>query len=192
MGTEHFAAVRRRLLRHGRWKERFQGRWGWTGPLLLDVAGLAALGGLIWFCVRLDESQSFLYRGGFALVALTTAVLIAVVVYPQARMGAGLLGRQPLRWIGLRSYGIYLWHWPIFMVTRPGLDVPLDGLVLLALRLAATVMIAALSYRYVEVPIRRGALGRAWKRLREARGGRRWCSASGGLEPRVPPGRTAW
>ena len=155
-------------------------RTGWTSSaLLFDVAGLAALGGLVWFCVRLDESQSFLYRGGFALVALTTAALIAVVVHPQARLGAALLGRQPLRWIGLRSYGIYLWHWPVFMVTRPQLDVPLEGWPLLALQLTATVVLAALSYRYVEVPIRRGALGQAWRTLREARGKRRWRLGAG-------------
>src|SRR5919199_276647 len=158
---------------------RSRTRTGWTLALLFDIAGLAALGGLVWFCAWLDESQSFLYQGGFALVALTSAVLIAAVVHPQARLGAGLLGRQPLRWIGLRSYGIYLWHWPIFMVTRPGLDVPLDGLPLLALRLAATVVLAALSYRYVETPIRTGALGRAWRALREARGARRWRLGAG-------------
>jgi hypothetical protein len=96
------------------------------------------------------------------------------VVHPRTRLGAGLLlGWGPLRWIGERSYGIYLWHWPIFAITRPGLDVPLDGLPLLALRLAATILLAHLSYRYVEEPIRRGALGRAWKALRRARGRRR-------------------
>jgi len=60
------------------------------------------------------------------------------------------------------------------MVTRPQLDVPLEGLPLLALQLTATVVLAALSYRYVEAPIRRGALGRAWRALREARDPRRW------------------
>jgi peptidoglycan/LPS O-acetylase OafA/YrhL len=160
-------------------------RWGWTVPLLLDFAGLVALGALIWFCTWLDESQWFLYRGGFAVVALTTAVLITVVVHPRARLGVGLLGRQPLRWIGQRSYGIYLWHWPVFMVTRPELDVNITGLPLLALRLTATVALAALSYRYVETPIRRGALGRAWRALRESQGSRRryigaaWAGAVG-------------
>ncbi|HZY57384.1 MAG TPA: acyltransferase family protein, partial [Rubrobacteraceae bacterium] len=149
-------------------------RTGWNVPLLLDVAGLAALGGLLFFCLWLDESQPLLFRGGFALVALTTAALIMVLVHPGARLMAGLLGQQPLRWIGLRSYSIYLWHWPVFMVTRPELDVPIAGLPLLALQLGATVVLADLSYRFVETPIRRGALGRAWRALREARGARRW------------------
>ena len=70
--------------------------------------------------------------------------------------------------MGERSYGIYLWHWPVFMVTRPGLDVPLDGWKLLALRLAVTILLAHLSYRYVEQPIRHGALSRAWRAFRRA------------------------
>ncbi|MCA1716276.1 MAG: acyltransferase family protein, partial [Actinobacteria bacterium] len=168
------AAARHIWPHNNRWLGRLRRRWSWIAPLLLDALGLAALGGLVWFCLRLDETQPFLFRGGFALVALTTAVLIMVVVHPRARLGAGLLGRWPLRWLGLRSYGIYLWHWPVFMVTRPELDVPIDGLPLLALRLATTVMLAALSYRYVETPIRRGALGRAWKTLSGAREAPRW------------------
>ena len=145
-----------------------------TRALLLDVAGLATLGVLVWFCLRLDQYQPFLFRGGFALVALATAVVILVAVHPHTHLGPHLLGWRPLRWIGLRSYGIYLWHWPVFMLTRPELDVPISGLPLLALRLTATIALADLSYRFVETPIRTGALGRAWRELREARGARRW------------------
>jgi hypothetical protein len=113
------------------------------------------------------------------LVALVTTVVIMVVAHPRAYLGPSLLGRRPLRWVGLRSYGIYLWHWPVFMVTRPQLDVPLDGLPLLALRLAATVVLADLSYRFAETPIRRGAFGRAWRTLRDARGARLWRLGAG-------------
>ena len=168
------ARTRRRRLGHAGPLARLRRRWGWTSPLLLDVAGLAALGGLVWLCLRLGEFQPFLYRGGLASVSLTTALLIMVLAHPHARLSAGLLGWGPLRWIGLRSYGIYLWHWPVFMVTRPQLDVPIDGLPLVALRLAATVVLAAISYSFVETPIRTGALGRAWKALHEAQGPRRW------------------
>jgi len=142
-------------------------------PWLLDAIGLAALVALAGFFARLDEFQPFLYWGGFASVALTTAIVIAVVVHPRAHLGSGLLGRQPLRWIGLRSYSIYLWHWPVFMVTRPHLDVPIDGISLFVLRLAVTGVLAELSYRYVEKPFRAGALGQNWRALREARGARR-------------------
>jgi peptidoglycan/LPS O-acetylase OafA/YrhL len=155
-------------------RSRFRRRYGWTAPLLLDVVGFAALGALVWFCVNLGEFQPFLYIGGFALVGLATTATIMAVVHPYSLIGSRILGSAPLRWVGVRSYGIYLWHWPVFMVTRPDLDVPIDGLPLLALRLIATVVLADLSYRYIETPIRRGALGRAWRTLREARGPLRW------------------
>ena len=107
-------------------------------------------------------------------MALTTVAAIMAVVHPYAHIGSRLLGSAPMRWVGVRSYGIYLWHWPVFMVTRPELDVPFGGVPLLALRMGLTILLADLSYRLVETPIRRGALGRAWKTLREARGPERW------------------
>ena len=66
-----------------------------------------------------------------------------------------------MRWLGLRSYSFYLWHWPILELTRPGIDVPLHGPVLFALQLAATIALADLSYRYVEQPFRRST---SWQR----------------------------
>jgi hypothetical protein len=155
------------------WSAVARRRWGWSIPWLLDCAGLVALGGLVVACLRLGEYQPFLYRGGLSSVALATAVVIMACAHPHARLGGDLMGRRALRWIGVRSYGIYLWHWPVFMVTRPHLDVPLEGLPLLALRLAVTLVLADLSYRCVETPIRRGTLGRTWRQLRETRRFRR-------------------
>lgn len=126
----------------------------------LDLLGVLAFGVLAWCCAGFDEYQPRLYQGGFALVALATAVLIVTAVDSRTRLVSRLLGCAPLRWIGLRSYGIYLWHWPVFMLTRPQLDVALDGWQLLAMRVAATLVLAELSYRMVEMPVRRGALDR--------------------------------
>lgn len=137
--------------------------------LALDAVGLAALGGLIVAYARVYEVYPLLYRGGFVLIALTTAVVIAAVTHPSARVLPGLLGMRPLRWIGLRSYGIYLWYWPVFMVTRPYEDVPFGGGQVLLLRFGVVVSLAALSYRYIEMPIRRGAIGRWWQALGAAR-----------------------
>lgn len=142
--------------------------------LPVDLVGAVALVGLVVLGLRLDEFNPFLYRGGLALVAATTAVLIAAAVHPRARLLGRTLGAAPLRWVGLRSYGLYLWHWPVFSLTRPQLDLPLDGLALLALRLAATFFLAELSYRCLELPIRHGAMGRSWHALTHARGRRRW------------------
>ncbi|HET8629417.1 MAG TPA: acyltransferase family protein [Thermomicrobiales bacterium] len=141
------------------WRERQ--REPWVGRAALDLAGLGALGALVWLMTRLTEYQPFLYRGGFTLVALVTAATIALAVAPRARLLPGLLELPPLRWIGVRSYGIYLWHWPVFVLTRPHLDLPFGGVPALLLRIAAAVGLAALSYRYVETPIRTGAFGRA-------------------------------
>jgi len=153
---------------------RLRRRWGWTTPLLFDIVGFAALGALVWFFLHLGEYRPLLYEGGFALVALATVAMIMAAVHPYSLIGAHIMGSAPLRWIGVRSYGIYLWHWPVFMVTRPGLDLPFDGWPLLAVRLGVTVVLADLSYRFVETPIRHGALERAWNTLREAQGPRRW------------------
>ena len=132
----------------------------------LDVAGLASLGGLVYIVVTWSEFQQSLYQGGFALVSVLTVVVIAATVAPGGVLGRAL-GVAPLRWIGLRSYAIYLWHWPIFVITRPDLDVSMGDTELLLFRLALTLLLAELSYRLVETPVRRGALGRIWSRLRD-------------------------
>ena len=144
--------------RPSKWATRARIAW-------LDRAGIGALLIVLLLFLRLDQSQAFLYRGGFALLDLATTVLIAGTIAPGAQILPLLLDNRPLRWIGERSYSFYLWHWPIFAATRPQLDLPLGGVPLLILRLALTFLCAALSYRYVERPIRRGALGRLWAQL---------------------------
>jgi len=108
-------------------------------------------------------------------------------VHPETRLRA-LLGSRPLKWIGRRSYGIYLWHWPVYVVTRPGIDIGWSSGPTLALRLGLTVILAELSFRYLEEPIRRGAISRLGRRFaaraRSARVQRRrlqlgWATASG-------------
>jgi lysophospholipase L1-like esterase len=77
-----------------------------------------------------------------------------------------VLGWGPLRWIGVRSYGIYLWHFPVIVMTSPVNAKP--SLPLAGLQIAASVLLAALSWELIEEPIRHGALGRAWHRVRAA------------------------
>lgn len=147
-------------------------RWS-VNSLTLDIAGIVALATLIYLLLVLGEFQSFLYYGGFAAVAISTAVLIAAVIHPRSRFMPAFLGCKPLAWIGLRSYSIYLWHWPVYMATRPQLDVPFDGLPLLITRLAVTGILAELSYRYIETPMRRGNAAQAWKILLDTKGFKR-------------------
>jgi len=136
---------------------------------VLDAVGVAALAALVVTMMGFGERSPLLYRGGFGLVDVLTAVVILVVAHPAARLGTAL-GIAPLRWVGLRSYGIYLWHWPVFVLTRPGVDVDWPGWLVVVVRLGLTFALAELSYRYVEMPVRTGALGRWWARVRDDRG----------------------
>jgi lysophospholipase L1-like esterase len=88
------------------------------------------------------------------VTSLATAGLIAVVVHPSGKLGA-LFDNPVMNWIGTRSYGIYLWHWPIFMLTRPGFEVADAPVAVFVLRTAATFAFAEVSYRLVETPIRK-------------------------------------
>ncbi|MGD9954887.1 MAG: acyltransferase family protein [Candidatus Nanopelagicales bacterium] len=129
-------------------------------------ASLAVLFAVFWF---VSADSPLLYRGGFLVIGVITAVVVASAAITASAF-AGLMAMQPLKWIGERSYGIYLWHWPVFMLLRPGIDLDADGLQVQFMRLAITLALAELSYRYVEMPIRHGLIGRAWKRWKEAGG----------------------
>ncbi len=150
-----------------------------------DLLGLLALAALALVLSTTHEFEPWLYRGGFLLVDLAAAAAILAVARPGARVCRALLGVAPLRWVGERSYSIYLWHWPVFVLTRPGLDVPLEGAALLGVRLALTLTLAELSYRLIETPVRHGRLGQSWAALRQSRGPRRralalrWLTAAG-------------
>lgn len=132
--------------------------WQQLGLTAIGAAGLTALG---WLSVTLREGSPESFMGGFQIA--TVAVLI--VVWAATREGAWLgraLDVQPLRWIGERSYGIYLWHWPLLLiVTTFGARSGAAPWVVPAVTLALTLGLAALSYRYVEQPIRRLGLRRS-------------------------------
>jgi peptidoglycan/LPS O-acetylase OafA/YrhL len=155
--------------------------------IALNLAGVGALAALVYLLLTLNQYEALLYRGGFALVAICTALAIAVAVHPRAHLRV-VLGLWPLRWLGTRSYAVYLWHWPVFMLTRPDVDVSIDGIELLALRFGITLALAELSYRLVERPVRSGGLGRAWGNYRDGRGFSRWV---GGLRWGTPLGAVA-
>ncbi len=139
-----------------------RGRARRHGPLF-DLLGLLALAGLLTFFLSAHETSAALYRGGFLILALVAALAVAAATHPAASFGRALMGNRALVWIGLRSYAIYLWHWPIVVVTRPHVDVPLGTVPDLILRLGLTVLLADLSYRLIERPIRQGGL-RRWLR----------------------------
>jgi peptidoglycan/LPS O-acetylase OafA/YrhL/lysophospholipase L1-like esterase len=149
---------------------RLIGRTGRNAGIVLDAAAVFSGIALFWMFLNVGELDPGLYRGGFLVAALVSAMLIAATVHPASKLVPKVLGVNLFLWIGVRSYGIYLWHWPIFMVTRPHSDIPLTGIPLLELRLTLTFAVAALSYKYIEEPIRHGAIERQWARYRAAAG----------------------
>ena len=130
---------------------------------ILDGIGAAGLAVIVALIVRTSEYSPFLYRGGMALLSVGTALVVGAAASPVSRLGL-MLGWRPLRWIGVRSYGIYLWHYPIIVLTTPpgGRDSPVRAMA----QLAAAIGVAALSWRFVEEPIRHGAIGRWWAQAR--------------------------
>jgi peptidoglycan/LPS O-acetylase OafA/YrhL len=131
---------------------------------ILDGAGAVGLAVIVLMIWRTDQYSSFIYDGGLVLLSIATVLVVAALAHPASRLGV-LLGWAPLRWIGVRSYGIYLWHFPIIVLTSPS-GPHGAGLVRDALQVGATFGIAALSWHFVEEPVRHGALGRIWERLR--------------------------
>lgn len=152
----------------------------WPRPLRhwLGWLGAAALAGLVALSALMPGAADWTYRGGLLGVAVLTAIVIAALLVPSSPL-ARLLELRPLRWVGERSYGIYLWHWPVFVLlaavlptwtSDAGLAWALGGLAL-----ALTIVAAALSYRYVESPFRRAGFRGAtrywavgWSRSRQA------------------------
>ena len=127
---------------------------------VLEAAGMLALAGAVGCFLLIHQTDAFLYPRGFLLISALTGLLIVAVVHPRAQLTANGLGNGVLTWLGKRSYEIYLWHWPIFVFTRPQIDVPWGVYPTLVLRLTLTLLLADLSYRYIEQPIRNGALTR--------------------------------
>lgn len=122
---------------------------------LLASGGLCVLALATAATFVLHFGSALTYRGGMVLLDLAVAAVIVVAVHPACRFGPAL-DCSPLRWLGTRSYSLYLWHWPIFDLTRPGVDLAASGFPLLALRVAATAAAAEASYRWIEQPWRTG------------------------------------
>jgi peptidoglycan/LPS O-acetylase OafA/YrhL len=130
---------------------------------LLNLVGAVSLLGILAMYWHTNQYEPFLYEGGMVLLAILTALLIGVTVHPGSQMRT-VLAWEPLRWVGERSYAIYLWHYPVIVLTTPFNAPP--NLVRDILQIVATLVIAALSWQYIEQPVRHGALGRQWERLR--------------------------
>jgi peptidoglycan/LPS O-acetylase OafA/YrhL len=135
--------------------------WSRAARFWLPAFGWIAFAALLILSLGMPEASPLPYLGGLALVSLLTAVAIAGAITPGSSLGASLELR-PLRWIGERSYGLYLWHWPVWVLltdatatlTGPALSGPVEAWVVGALAAVVTFAAASLSYEFIEQPIR--------------------------------------
>jgi peptidoglycan/LPS O-acetylase OafA/YrhL len=142
----------------------------------VSLAGLVALGYFVWTMRDVVEGNlqggssgyDRLYQGGFFVVGLASIAVICGAVHPTTPVSKYLLGNPVFVWIGRRSYGLYLYHWPVFQFYRQvagrGLTV-VEFVVLMAI----TLVITELSYRFIEMPIRTGSAGQWWHAIRYPR-----------------------
>ena len=129
----------------------------WTAPRrpLVGVAVLAALATFVAVAATTEDRAEWLYRGGFLAVSLVGVLVVWGVAVSERASALGWLAWAPLLWIGTRSYGIYLWHWPIIVFVGEPMGLDLPRLPLAAVQVALTLAAAELSFRLVEQPVRR-------------------------------------
>ncbi len=156
------AAAGRRTSRWQRWR-----RHRWTADVVagFGFAGVVALG---WLWTHEHGTDPFLFRGGLAIGAVAVAAVIAYAMLCPGDPVARALSLPVLVWLGRISYGVYLWHWPLFgllTAERTGLN----GASLLAARIGATAAVAAASYVFLEQPVRTGRLPWPWAHRPQAR-----------------------
>jgi len=137
------------------WRKNSLPRW-WRSSVAdaFAVASIAVIGVLM---ATVHVADARLYQGGLAVTTIASAVIIAVVMRPNGLFVKKFFSQELFVEIGRRSYGLYLWHWPIFVVVHAR-----DSGNRLAVALALTVIINEFVYQYVEIPTRQGALGNWW------------------------------
>ncbi|MBV8528957.1 MAG: acetyltransferase [Candidatus Dormibacteraeota bacterium] len=146
---------------------RLSAKLSGSGRAWLEACGVVGLVGIAVLVAVTDEYHAFIYRGGLVLLALATMAAIAALAHPATTVGRAL-GVAPLRWLGVRSYGIYLWHYPVIVLTTPLVDTAGGHVVRDTLQIAATLLIAELSWRFIESPIRAQGFGAVFGWLRSA------------------------
>ncbi|MGR4010735.1 acyltransferase family protein [Leucobacter sp. 1207-22] len=155
-------------------KERTSEPIGRGAQVLTTGVALIAGVAFLWLAFTVKEASLESFTGGFQLATLLALAIIWAITRPGAAIGRWLDCR-PLRWIGERSYGIYLWHWPLLLIVTAALKSVTGGsaptALVIIITATATFGLAALSYTYVEQPVRRAGIRGALRimRLRTSR-----------------------
>jgi peptidoglycan/LPS O-acetylase OafA/YrhL len=123
----------------------------------IDGVGVFGFIGLLCIFLFIDQSNATLYQLAFPLAGIFGCATIVSIVHPASRFSP-LLSNRVFLWIGQRSYGIYLWHWVVFQVTRPGVDLTGNLLALNVARFLIVLALADISLRAIEIPIRNGVV----------------------------------
>ena len=127
----------------------------WVTPAIIrETLGIASLAGLLFMMITLDGYSSFLYRGGQGIASILTVMVIFSVLNKNSILGK-VLSVFPFKWIGDRSYGIYLWHYPVILLSSGGKK---SGWLMIFIEIFLTLIFSALSYQLIETPIRHGVI----------------------------------
>lgn len=137
-------------------------------PWLIDAVGLLCLVGLLAIMVFTNGYTAFQYQGGTLLCSLLALGVMAACIQPDSIL-ARVFSLGPLVWLGKRSYGIYLWHYPLLLLMNPVGDITAKPWWVYVLQIAVVILAAELSYRFIETPFRHGLAGRIVKQLRSGR-----------------------
>ena len=132
---------------------------------VLDAVGVAAFLGIVAMCVFVSGYADFMYYGGLVLCSVLSAIVIAVLAYPRS-LFARVAAWKPFVWIGQRSYGMYLWHFPLIVLLQPRNATALPWWIYVV-EIVLTVGIAHLSYTFIETPIRREGFAAFFRSLRD-------------------------
>jgi peptidoglycan/LPS O-acetylase OafA/YrhL len=157
------------------WKPRnFKSRYSLSVERTVTAIGILALIMLVWALTSVNQLTGEHYLIGFPLTAIATTLLIASVVHPASRISK-VLGVPVLQWIGTRSYGLYLWHWIVIQVMRPGLDIDAPAYMVYTFQIIVMIGITEFSYRVIETPIRHGLIAKTWIKIKaQSPRTRRW------------------
>jgi peptidoglycan/LPS O-acetylase OafA/YrhL len=123
----------------------------------IDFIGVFGFIGILATFLLIDESSPTAYKIAFPLAAIFGVAIITSIVHPASRF-APILQNRVLLWIGERSYAIYLWHWVVFQISRPSVDLVGEDWALIAVRILIVLALADISLKLVELPIRSGAV----------------------------------
>ncbi|MEH7356640.1 acyltransferase family protein [Neobacillus drentensis] len=154
--------------------------------LVLNLIGTIALVVILLMVGLTNQYDPFLYRGGMVLLSIASMLLVAVLVHP-ANSISRVFNFKPLRWIGVRSYGIYLWQYPVLILTSPAINTTGISIGRVIFQLTCIIVLASLSWKFIENPIRREGLKKTWRRIATKKSVlnrliiRRWIVLGGGV-----------